>query len=273
MRKPFHLIITLLSLAAILPVTAQEAATDDPSTEVARPAETDQTSEKIIHLHLRARGGLKALRQSPQITMKGELVEGYQDYKLLVTLDAPGRIRVETTRRHMGDDYVIVTASDGSNAWRQETIPERKNPTKIKGLDKQLLELDAMLPFLFWDHKSAGHVFTYKGKDTFAKREAYLLGGRLGNGIEIEVLFDSKSFHIINYRHLYRIGGKEIQIDRAPAGLARIGDTWWEKGYVYRLRGKSFREINYDRIEPAGPPPQDSFTEPPTYERWLKIKR
>jgi hypothetical protein len=273
MRTSFLLIPVLAGLLACPQLQAQAENPGTPEKAPAKPAETDTTSEKIIDLHLRARGGRKALEALTQVTIEGERIEGYKDYQLVITLDAPDRIRVESTRQHLGDDYVTVTGSDGSNAWKQETLPKRKNPTKVTGLDKQLLELDAMMPYLFLDHEANGHVFAYRGKDTFAKREAYVLHAWLKNGFELDVLFDAKSFHIIDYRHLFRIGSKPVIVDRAPVGLFRLGETWWEKGYVYRLRGKSFREITYESIEQAKPPAEDAFTEPPTHERWLKIKR
>ena len=264
---------TILLLSALVLSSPALPGQDEEPAESNRPAGTDKTSQRIIDLHLKARGGDARLGNLQLVRVKGELVENIKEYRLDMILQAPERLRLESTITHMGDDYVTVSASDGTNAWRQETLPEKKNPTRLSGLEKQLLELDAMLPFLFTSGDEGGHVFTYRGKDTFAKREVYVLHGWLANGLEIDVLFDAESFHIINYRHPYSIGGKTVQINRAPAGLMRVGDTWWEKGYVYRFRGKAFREILFESITATEEPDADAFTEPPTRERWLKIKR
>lgn len=275
MLKLFHPVLPLLALL-VFPLVLQgqdEADETESAAAVQRPASSDKTSKRIIDLHLKARGGKDKLRSLPVVRMEGELVENIKEYSLNIIHKAPNLIRLESTITHLGDDYVTISASDGTNAWRQETQPERKNPNKISGLDKQLLELDAMLPFLFSFHEEAGHVFAYRGKDTYAKRDAYVLHGWLSNGMELDILFDAESFHIINYRHPYAIGGKTVEIDRPPAGLIRVGDTWWEKGYFYRFRGKAFRKVSFEEISPAAEPAGDSFTEPPTRERWLRIKR
>jgi len=236
-----------------------------------KPETSDKSSVKIIALHLRARGGAEALGKYQIIGRTGKLIEGYQDYKLAVTYSAPGSIRIESTRRHMGDDYINVSASDGSVCWRQDTVPEVKRPHALGGLDKHLLEFEAMLPFLFLDPSSAGHVFAYKGKEKFAKTEVYVLHGWLANGFQLDILFDAKSFHVINFRHAFKIGIKEVIIDRTPSGLVRFNDTWWDKGYLYRLQGKAFREISYDTITEEVVLAEDAFTPPPIRERWLKI--
>ncbi|MEX0326313.1 MAG: hypothetical protein AB3N33_09525 [Puniceicoccaceae bacterium] len=271
MLKLSHLSFLLVVLTAIVPGLHGQG--DAGSANPDKPSATDKTSTRIIDLHLQARGGADKLEKLPMVRIEGDLVENIKEYRLNIILEAPGRIRHESTIRHMGDDYLTVSATDGPNVWRQETLPERKNPQRLSGLEKQLVELDGMLPFLFTHRAENGHVCAYRGKDTFAKREVYVLHAWLTNGLEIEVLFDAQSFHIINYRQPYTIGGKVVQIDRAPAGLTRVGETWWEKGYVYRFRGKAFREISFSSIIPAGEVADDTFTEPPTYERWLKIKR
>lgn len=240
---------------------------------VAKPAESDSTSLKIIDLNLKARGGEKALRKVRTLSMEAELIEGKSDFQLSIHQVAPDRIRVETTRRHLGDDYITVTAFDGTTAWRQKTLPELKKPGRLGGLDQHLLELEAALPFLLLEAESAGHVFAYRGKERFAKRDTYVLHGWLKNGFQLDVLVDAESFHVINYRHAFRIGGKEVLIDRAPSGLTRVENLWFDKGYVFRLRGKAFRKLAFTDIEANTLPPENAFTEPPVKERWLKIRR
>ncbi|MEX0331687.1 MAG: hypothetical protein AB3N64_09720 [Puniceicoccaceae bacterium] len=271
MLKLSHLLILFVTMTLVVPGLSGQGDTD--SVDGDKPSATDKTSKRIIDLHLKARGGEAKLQALSILHVEGDLVENIKEYSLKILLQAPNRIRHESTIRHLGDDYVTLTATDGPNVWRQEALPERKNPRRLTGLEKQLVELDAMLPFLFTNMDQNGHVFAYRGKDTFAKRDVYVLHGWLSNDLELEVLFDSQSFHIINYRQPYSIGGKTVQIDRAPAGLTRVGETWWEKGYVYRFRGKAFRKISFSLITPAGALADDTFTEPPTHERWLKISR
>jgi hypothetical protein len=88
--------------------------------------------------------------------------------------------------------------------------------------------------------------------------------------MQIEILFDAKTFHILNYRQPYRIGSETVIIDRMPTGLMRMDKTWWENGYSYRVRGKSFRKVSYASVTGGISPEKNLFKEPPTRERWLR---
>ena len=267
------LLLSLL-LTAFLPLHSQNDG-DEPTGPwpfpISRPDKTDVTSLKLIDLHLKARGGRVELEQVRSLTCTGELLEGQKDYALEVTYGTPGKIRVLSKRSHRGYNYVTLRGTDGETAWVQPLEPERRTPKPIGGLDRQLLELDACLPFLMLQADRLGVVFKYTGEDTFADKKVYVLHAWLRNGIEIEILLDAKSFMAINYRQPYAIGNQTLIVDRMPTGLTRIMDTWWEQGYNYALRGKGLQKVLYKKMsgspEAAG---TDLFAEPPSEERWLR---
>jgi hypothetical protein len=89
--------------------------------------------------------------------------------------------------------------------------------------------------------------------------------------MQIDVLFDMKSFHIVNYRHTFSIGGKEVVIDRLPMGLARSENVWWETGYSFRMRGKIFRKVTYEKVTGNASLAEGMFKMPAVKERWLRI--
>jgi hypothetical protein len=242
-----------------------------PWPESVKPDGSDATSLKIFELHLATRGGREALEAIPALAFSGDLREGTGkiDYTVKVTYGAPAKILVETMHTWMGDDQKSLMASDGKSAWRQEVLPKRKNPDKLGGLNKQLLELDAMLPFLLLDPAGQGHVFAYRGEQSFAKRKVYVVHGWLSNGLEIEILFDKEKFLILNYRQPYKIGPRTVLVDRVPTGLMKYGKTWWENGYSYRVGGKSFRNVTYSAVNGDITTSKDTFKQPPTYERWI----
>jgi len=202
--------------------------------------------------------------------MDGLLVEGIKDYKLESLYRRPNLLMIKSTLTHMGDDYVKILVTDGGETWTQELLPKRKTPGSLSKSDEASHEVDARLPWLFLDAVSSENVFAYKGETTFLGKPAFVIRVWMDNGDQVEALFDKKSFHIINYRQSYRIGPRDILVDRVPTGLTRVDDTWWESGYDYRLRGKTFRKVSFKKIRFTDLPPMDMFRKPEVKERWLR---
>lgn len=262
------LFLIAIALPALLP--AQDEAPAGPWGNSPKPAASDDTALKIIDLHIKARGGLEALLAVKGIRMDGMLVEGIKDYKLETLHRRPNVLMVKSTLTHMGDDYVKILVTDGTDTWTQDLLPKKRNPGSLSENDKASLEIDARLPYLFLDAVSSENVYAYMGETTFANRKAYVIRVWMDNGDQLEALFDAKSFHIINYRQSYKIGPREMIVDRVPIGLLRVENTWWDEGYEYRLRGKSFRKVTYRKIRFTPLPPLETFKKPEVKERWLR---
>jgi hypothetical protein len=270
MRIPL-IFTSLILLKFQVAVLAQDAETESgPWPELKKPDVSDATSLKIIGLHLKARGGEANLARISSIRTSGELMEGQQDYRIESIHKSPDALILKSTRTHMGDDYVAVTATDGRVAWRQELTPKRKNPTPLSSNDRLAIETDAMLPFLFLEAVRSGHTFASRGEEKYGGNKTYVLHVWLKNGQEIEAMFDATSFHVINYRQSYRIGSRDTIVDRTPVGMNKIDGTWWDSGYDYRIMGKTFRKVRYKSISPTAAPKPDAFQQPPSRERWLK---
>ncbi len=265
-----HLPLIALLLIPVPELLSQEATAQSPWPAMEQPETTDATSRKIIDLHLKARGGPASLKSFKGLKVTGELIEGKLDYQLEAVYRPPESLIVKTTRRHLGDDHVRAMATVGSSAWQQTMLPKRKLPGPMGGDEKDFLDMDAVIPFMFFQTDTDGHVFSYRGEVTFSGRKAYVLHGWLSNGHRVEALFDAETFHVINYRQVYRIGNARVIIDRVPMGLVRVDDTWWEKGYDFRLRGKTFRKISYEEVMRLPDPGTKLFQMPPTNERWLR---
>ena len=190
---------------------------------------------------------------------------------MVYSFQPPGGRRVDSTRFFRGDNFTSVSATDGGAAWRQETGPKPARPTDLGGMDKDLLLLDARLPFLFLDAESPGDLFKYIGETGFAGKKAYVVHAWLKGGLQIEILFDQKSFHIINYRQPLPIAGRPVLVDRVPTGLFRLDGVWWESGYRWELRGKTARSLEFrkERARSGALDPR-SLEKPQVAERWLR---
>ena len=267
----YLLVPLLLSFSFSLHAQDQDEESTGPwAFPIPRPDKTDVTSLKLIDLHLKARGGRIELEKIRSVTCKGALWEGQKEYAIEVTYGSPDKIRVLADYFSRGYNYITLRATDGTNSWAQPIEPDKRSPKPVSGLDRQLLELDACLPFLMLQADRLGVVFKYIGEDTFADQKVYVVHAWLRNELEIEILLDAKSFMVLNYRQPFAIGNQTLIVDRMPIGLSRVMDTWWEQGYNYALRGKGMQKVIYKKMTGSPESQEDLFEQPPTQERWLR---
>lgn len=263
----------LVAAVIFLPLpdlTAQETEDDTLWPEIDRPQKTDPTSRKLMDLNLKARGGVEALEAIRNIRFDGSLVEGKNDYNITLIHARPDLLRQEVYRRHIGRDYRTVTGTAGKGTWRQTVLPEKELPRKMGGLDAQLFDLEARMPFMFMEQVMAGTTFVYRGEVRYANQPAYLLHGWLPTGLEIDIHLDAKSFHIINVRHPMKIGGKAVLVDRTPVGLKRGGEVWWESGHKVHIRAKVVKKIRSEKLQINVDLGEAAFSEPTPNEYWLR---
>lgn len=271
-----RIILKILLLSAlIIPVNTLLAQDEEPidspwPSSISKPATSDETSLKIIALNLKARGGEDKLSRFKGLKAEGRLIEGKLDYTIEALFRAPDALIIKSTRRHLGDDYVTARATNGIDGWHRSYLPDRSLPANLNADDERDLEIMAATPFMFLNAQSSGNIFAYKGERKFSGKPVYIIHVWLKSGHRVEAFIDTQSFHVINYRQAHRFGPKNILVDRVPTGLTRIGDTWWEEGYKYGIRGKFFREFNFSTIKQTPDPGVDLFNMPPSGERWIR---
>lgn len=254
------------ALSFLLLLTTTPALADDspsgiwPASEA--PEISDPTSQRILDLHLKARGGADRLRNLHTLVFQGQLKEGRDEFQLTQYHAAPLSLRTETRRDHLGWQYLTATVATPDSAWSRELLPNPRKPQSLSDSQHRQLLLEAALPFLFLDHQKKGHRFRYKGKVRFAGKEAYLLHGYLAFGLRIEVHFDAQSFHVLNYRHPFPVANKQILVNRLPVGLRKMDGLWFETGYDFRHKGSSLRHLSFSEIYPNRALPSSSFQRP-----------
>ncbi len=262
---PLRLVLLAL-LAVVCPLDGKDGIW--PSSKI--PAATDETSAKILALHLEARGGESALWLVRTLRLTGTLKEGRREFSITRAYRSVDALHETREREHLGWTYRSLRATDGSAVWRRELLPKAKPPENVTGLARGLLLLEGSLPFLFLNYEEHGHRFVYRGKVRFAGREAFLLHGFLVWGMEIDLHIDRKTFHVLNYRHPVLIGGKKVLADRMPIGLRKENGIWWENGYDFRIRGESFRTTRYKSLAINPKLAPDLFRIPEVSRLWLR---
>jgi hypothetical protein len=273
MRNPFHL-AALAVLGAVAPLLlAQDAEPTSPWPILDKPGLSDETSRKLIDLHLKARGGVEALKAVKSLSMKGKLFEGQKEYNIEGLYTHDGAARFEVYYQQRGFEHRTIKATDGKLGWQRKVLPEKQLPSSIGGDDARLLDLEARLPFLFLDYFENEHVFVYRGKLPYLGRVAYVVHGWLASGMQIDVYFDEKTFQILNYRHTYKIAGKEVIVNLTPSKLKKSAGVWWEMEYKMNYEAKTFRRISFSRIETNVEFEKSLFAQPEIKEYWLRSPR
>lgn len=239
-----------------------------PSSKI--PAATDETSARILALHLEARGGENPLWLVRSLRLRGTLKEGRRDFSITRTYRAVEALHETRERQHLGWTYRSYRATDGNEAWERDLLPKRAPARKVTGLERDLLLFEAALPFLFLNYEEKGHRFVYRGEVRFAGHEAYLLHGYLAWGMEIDLHIDRTTFHILNYRHPVLVAGEKVLADRMPLGLRKENGLWWESGYDFRIRGDSFRSVRYSSFTIDPDPEPQLFRPPESSGVWLR---
>lgn len=235
-----------------------------------KPPATDETCLKLMELNLQARGGREALESVNSVRFTGTLIEGKTDYTYTVLHSPPASVRIERYRYHIGRHYRVFWGIKDGSAWTMQAEPEKELPVKIDGLEKDLLDFQARLPFLFLNAEKDGHLFAYSGEARYAGRQAYVMHGWLASGMRIDIHIDADSFHVINYRVPYQLGGHTFIVDHTPARLMRAEGAWWEVAYRTHVSGKTFRQQLFNAVECNVPLEEGAFSEPPVKEFWLR---
>jgi hypothetical protein len=267
--------IVLLSLFALLSSQLASQILLPPRTgvwpEADRPAKSDASSLNLIAAHLKARGGTEALKAVGGLHCKGTLTRQLQTFSLESWHDPLGNGRLEQARTHLGWDYLTAWGIYGESVWEKHYLPDDRNPDPMTGLRAQTLRFEAGLPFLFLDHAGKGHVFSYRGEVFFAKRKAHLIHAWLASGLQMDIHFDSRTLHVLNYRYAAEFAGIKRLVDRLPTGLKKVDGIWWDLGYSVRVDGDIIETITFEQISVIDEPPEPSrFTTPPSREIWLR---
>ena len=255
--------LTILTLSCLAPAAQPDADPEEnplwPHRE--KPAATDDTCLKLIGLNLQARGGREALEAVSSVRFSGILIEGKTDYTYTILHSPPASARIERHRYHIGRDYRIYWGiEDGNPAWTLQ----------VEGLEKDLLDFQARLPFLLLNAEEEGHIFAYSGEERYAGHRAYRMHGWLVSGMRIDVHIDAESFHVINYRIPFQIGGHTFIVDHTPTRLRRAEGIWWELAYRTHVSSKTFRQQIFTSVETNVPIQEGIFSTPPVKEFWLR---
>jgi hypothetical protein len=186
------------------------------------PEKTDETSAKIIELHLNGRGGIEAIKAIKALKIKGTLREGREYYQMTWYRQAPNKYRVERMFHSMGKDHIFVEAFDGTTAWSQESSPDRKDPIPMAKSEAAsfALEADFYGPLVDWEVK--GHKFLYTGEESLGERKVYTLKTFLKDGPVVFHYFDSRNFLIPRYGFTKKLGNALVDADYYVTKFRRV---------------------------------------------------
>lgn len=240
------------------------------------PTETDATAEKLIDLHLQARGGEGLIAGIRTIDFRGVLREGKTDWNIRWRWKAPDSINVDQWREHLGREHREVRATNGENWWSQTVSPDVRRAKALTEAEQRQLEWDAICEVLTFRHlldwRRQGHVFAYEGERRYHGRDVYLVKGKLKNGPIVFYYLDKQTFLLRALGYRDKFSGTEVNADMIPTGATRIEGVIVETGWTWQVDGRIYRRLDFEYQRCNRPLGDDHelFAMPELREVWLR---
>jgi hypothetical protein len=204
-----------------------------------------QTVDDVIAKSLAARGGLEKLKAVRSIGMTGRVSAGDRKATMVIEVERPARIRVET----IVDGARAVQAFDGTTAWgippmgtgRPQTLPAEAARAMAADFD-----IDGPLV----DYRAKGHRVELVGKSRVGGREAYEIKVvRKTGGVERHFLDASSGLPVrVETRRIVR--GAEIEGESEIGDYREAGGLLWPFSIRSGARGRSERQtLTVETIE------------------------
>jgi hypothetical protein len=242
--------------------------------KIIAPEKTDETSAKIIELHLKGRGGIEAIRAVTALKIKGTLREGRNRYKMTWYRETPNKYRIERKFHRMGKSHIFVWAFDGTTAWSQDASPEREDPQVMSKSESAAFAREADFHGPLVDWKEKGHKFLYVGEEVLGERKVYTLKTFLKDGPVVYHYFDTRNFLVPRYGFEENLGGALVNADYYVTKFRRHGGILMDEGREYTAGrdGGVYKEITYETIDINPSLPGDLWVMPAVKEFWMRQK-
>ena len=135
----------------------------------AQEAEESSELDRVLAMHLEARGGLEKLRLIQGARATGTMLVQGMEAPFTIHLRRPNQVRVE------GDfgGMALIQAFDGEQAWGQQ--PGQPKPVVVEGEAAAAQAADAALSSPWFEYTEPGYVVELAGREEIESGEAWKL--------------------------------------------------------------------------------------------------
>ena len=203
-----------------------------------------QTADEIIQKHIRAKGGLEAIKSKTSLRASGTLDVMGMSLPLTVMSKRPNLQRTEVP---IGDASVI-DVFDGTTRWKLNpamgiTTPSQASPEETTAA-KETVDFDGALI----GYKEKGSTVELLGKETVGAQECFKLKLKASNGREQDIYIDAASYHQV------RVVAKTVTPEGEQPVDSRASDYRMIDGiavaHVIEMTiGQTEMKMTFDKIE------------------------
>lgn len=189
-------------------------------------------------------------------------MEGPREFRFTAWKATPGRFMLDRTRKDQGWDYRTRLGTDGVVAWSQELLPVKMDPVLLAPSQSLNLEWLAEFPDPLLEWPNGGTRFSHQGEVKIGGLRTVMLKAHLPNGSERFYYLHPDKGSLVCVGLRYEVAGKPVDIDVFPTQMKKVAGVLLETAWQFRLDGKTFQEIFWEKIEANHTPPAGLFTPP-----------
>ncbi len=229
-------------------LSPENNATENTDTFQTRPKKTDPTSEKIIQNFLEVSGGESAYAGIKTVKATGTIVEARRSKTFELIETHRGQRHLTYSWKHLGRNYKVVYAYDGTYAWKQELLPKEKRPELLHGLTAEHFAQQNWLIQPLVVPLRDSFVFKYQGKSKVSGRAAYLVTGFGKENKQSWFYFDQETFLLTRWGGMSELAGMEEYIDYRATEFSRVNDVLLPKKIDILAENSKFGTITLETI-------------------------
>ncbi len=152
----------------------------------AQEAEEPGELDRVLTMHLEARGGLEKLRSIQSARATGTMSVQGMEARFTIQLRRPNQVRVE------GDfgGMALIQAFDGEQAWGQQ--PGQPKPAAVEGDAAAAQAADAVLSSPWFEYTEPGYEVELAGREEIENGEAWKLVVTAPGGVTHQVFIGTE---------------------------------------------------------------------------------
>lgn len=240
----------LLAFVSATTLHGQEAAPDPEAAVKARPEKTDAASRQLIRNYLTVTGGAEAHEKLQNVVARGTMTEAgrIKQFELIEMQD--GRRHLSLSWRHLGRDYKEIFVFDGLEAWKQQILPERKDPEDYFGQEGIHFANQRWLLQPFVLPSVADYTFKYQGAAKVGGRPCHIIVGYGKKDVRSWFYFDKEKFLVLRWGGFGELAGVREYMDYRATKFRRAGGVLLPSEIDLLAENEAFGKIQFDAILP-----------------------
>ncbi len=235
---------------------------------------SDATAERIVELHLQARGGREAIDRIISLRREGALREGRTDHRFTWQWSRSSGAREDRTRELRGRHHHLVRVANPQTTWGQTIGPSLADPRELDDEEAAALrwegDLYSGVHRSFLEGSASGVILAFAGEARLHGKAAYAIQVRHTDGRKGVYYFARDSFLLLGVRFREQFADRMVTVEAIPTGYVRIEGVVFETGFDYRVNDAVYRSVRFEHTATNPRTDPSVFRKPEVVEVWLR---